>query len=482
MQCFDFVIIGNGAIGLSIAYSLITENPNLKIAIIGPKARAGAASMAAGAMLGCFGEVSSTTFNSEAGLAKLTMSVEAKTLWPAWLGSLNAKLPNDQQVHRQKGTYIIVNARSGKLDDRRFKNILLALNQFNEPHQETDWQQVAGLAPVEDCRPFHCLYLPEEHSINPSQLILAIETVLNQNKNIRFFDDQVNLLNSHSNNIEYVTLTNNEKVSGKNIIIAAGAYSQKLLDTLPDVNLQIPKILAAVGCAAEFKHNENITTSVIRTPNRAGACGLHAVTHQPGQTYIGATNFIAPEPEILPRAQYSYYLLQRALEQVNQNFYNAVISKWHVGNRPFSIDSFPLLGPTPVNNLWLATGNYRDGLHNAPLIGKQFTQALLYEQSASLNPLFYPVRKPIQTLTQAESIEEFAYQMMGAAYEHSMHLPRVGWDNEVVDMMKHKAKMIYAQLDIDVGLPVEMLLFLDRHQELIHKYREYYQTFPCGIA
>ena len=34
---YDVIIIGNGAIGCSIAISLVNENPNISIALIGEK-------------------------------------------------------------------------------------------------------------------------------------------------------------------------------------------------------------------------------------------------------------------------------------------------------------------------------------------------------------------------------------------------------------------------------------------------------------
>ena len=53
---FDFLIIGNGSIGLSVCFALTKENPNLNIGLIGPKHRMFSASKAAGAMINVFAE------------------------------------------------------------------------------------------------------------------------------------------------------------------------------------------------------------------------------------------------------------------------------------------------------------------------------------------------------------------------------------------------------------------------------------------
>ena len=52
---FDHSIVGNSALGLSSAYCILLRDENARIAVIGPKARMGAATTAAGAMLGVYG-------------------------------------------------------------------------------------------------------------------------------------------------------------------------------------------------------------------------------------------------------------------------------------------------------------------------------------------------------------------------------------------------------------------------------------------
>ncbi|GAA2325435.1 FAD-dependent oxidoreductase [Streptomyces kunmingensis] len=66
----DVVVVGNGIIGLSTAFELSQRAPDLRIAVIGPAAREGAASVAAGAMLNCFGEATVSTLGDPASVAK----------------------------------------------------------------------------------------------------------------------------------------------------------------------------------------------------------------------------------------------------------------------------------------------------------------------------------------------------------------------------------------------------------------------------
>src|SRR4051794_8379919 len=89
MRTFDVVIVGNGILALSTAYALSQLDSKLVIAIVGPSSRHGGATAAAGAMLGCFGEVTKSTYQSEYTLKKLELSYKAKLMWNDWIMSVN---------------------------------------------------------------------------------------------------------------------------------------------------------------------------------------------------------------------------------------------------------------------------------------------------------------------------------------------------------------------------------------------------------
>ncbi|WP_256571625.1 MULTISPECIES: FAD-binding oxidoreductase [unclassified Pseudomonas] len=79
---YDVVVVGSGAIGGSIAFELASRG--LKVCRVGETDRTNAASKAAGAMNGCFGEVTSGLLASGHGRLKLAMDIQAKGMWPQW--------------------------------------------------------------------------------------------------------------------------------------------------------------------------------------------------------------------------------------------------------------------------------------------------------------------------------------------------------------------------------------------------------------
>jgi glycine oxidase len=71
------VVIGDDVVGLSIAYELARRPASPSILARGPGHRAGAASVAAAAMLNTFGEVTKYTLLTPAAQAKLQLCREA---------------------------------------------------------------------------------------------------------------------------------------------------------------------------------------------------------------------------------------------------------------------------------------------------------------------------------------------------------------------------------------------------------------------
>src|SRR4051794_29616405 len=109
MQQFDIVIVGNGVLAYSVAFALTTKDPTLKIAIVGPQDRLGGATIASGAMLGCFGEVTKQGISSAAGKFKHQLGIKAAQMWPNWIERINS-FNTQNPIKLNLGTHIVLNA------------------------------------------------------------------------------------------------------------------------------------------------------------------------------------------------------------------------------------------------------------------------------------------------------------------------------------------------------------------------------------
>lgn len=472
MQQFDLIILGNGILGMSTALELTKIAPSMRVAIVGPSHRDGSATLAAGAMLGCFGEVTAATFSSIYDRTILNLTVSAAKMWPDWLDELNQFLSEESKISSYPGTFIISNTETSKFENDNFDAILKALAEYSEPFEKVDPNNIPGLMPVDRCRPLRSIFLSDEGAINPNKLLKAMSIVLQQRK-VTFLDEIAVDFAHSSARVEHVITNLGTVLAADKILIAAGAYSQILLDKIPYLAERIPRIFAGMGCSAILDNTENKIplNSVIRSPNRANACGVHVLPcdSQTNHLYLGASNTGVLSPKTDPRARDIYYLLKRAMEQINSDFHNKSMIKYQVGNRPVTMDAYPLIGDTSLDNLWMLTGTYRIGIQLAPLLAKFIVGRMFSSHTVNSYNLdaFTPERKFITTLTKEESINEFVKQYFGTSYEHAMVLPKLGWESVMIEAFYKRAEDIYDKLETDTGVHPHILMTLEQNREYI---------------
>ncbi|AIK96539.1 NAD(P)/FAD-dependent oxidoreductase [Candidatus Odyssella acanthamoebae] len=474
---YDIIIMGNGILGISTALSLALLDSSLEIGVIGPENREGGASVAAGAMLNAFAELTSTSLKSYAGQEKFNLSLQASKRWDSWIERINDFLEPASQVTYQKGTFLLLNSKSGVLDSENFYSILKALQEYKEPYEEINPAHIPGLYPLEDCRPLRSLYLPNEGSIDSGKFIRTLKDIASTHYKISFINEKVSSFNLEGHSIISVNTEKGETLSAKDFVLSMGSYSQKLIDTLPQLSRKIPRLLSGMGCSVVVNQDpHNIVKHVIRTPNRSGACGLH-VMPQGQDLYIGATNNVYCEPKTQHKVGFTHFLLECALEQINQNLHKSDMKTCHTGNRPATLDTFPLIGETSLKGLWLLTGTYRDGFHQSPFLGDALARKILGLPN-ELNSIFAPERSLIKNFTKEESIEEAVRHYMSGAYERSMKLPKAGWDEVLRDLISKRVNYIYDRLETDFGLSPDMIMmfeFSDNFEESLDYFKDYFQ-------
>jgi glycine oxidase len=463
MHNYDVIVIGDGILGVSTVFALIQKDPSLSIGLVGNRNNSCGATLAAGAMLGCFGEVTRETLGSQYSKAKFEMGLRATKIWPKWLEQINDSLPKNKQCRLNLGTSVILNSKSGKLDSDNFDAIIAALEINSEPYDRINPFEISGLNPVEDSRPIKAVHIPNEGFLNPLELLSSFDFLFEQNSKIKLISDKVCDFNLSGDAIHFVQTESGLKLQANRYLIAAGANSQELLDKIPRLGKLIPKIIFGAGCSLLVEKRDNAKINhVIRTPNRAFACGLHVLPRGTEALYIGATNMPTTISEHLPRMGHLHFLMQCAIEQINHYLHEAKVLKCIAGNRPISLDTFPLIGGTSINNLWLLTATYRDGLHQSPVLATIMAKQIL-GKLPSFDNIFKPERPFIQSITYEQALSDGIDHYMATAYEQSMVLPRVGWNSMVKELIAERIKKIYN--DLGFVIPTDLLLLFDTDYE-----------------
>lgn len=344
---------------LGASAALVLARTGVAVARVGGAARPFAASTAAGAMLGCFAEVTPALLASAAGRAKLALAVEATARWGPWLASLGMSLP-------ERGTRVI----------------------------DTD----EALAPIEEAARMHharfershgSLDLPDERWVDAPTLLARIDWAFACAGGV-VIDDEVTRVDADAA-ARGVTLASGSVLESPRVLLAAGAKTQPLIDLFPALARRTPRITSGFGESIVMETSATFE-GVVRTANRPDGSSLHLVPRGPHTVYIGATNTALSSPCAVANGdEGTDALLRRFVSCFGDMLEGARILSRHAGNRPMSADGAPVVGATSIDGLFLLTGTQRDGLHLSPLFADAIAAEMFGARDERLRP-FAPER------------------------------------------------------------------------------------------
>ncbi|NBE53806.1 NAD(P)/FAD-dependent oxidoreductase, partial [Streptomyces boluensis] len=452
----DFMVVGDGVLGRSIAYALASAEPTARVALSGRRgeqSEQGAASGAAGAMLSTVGEVTAATSRTVHGRLRLSMAVQAADRWPRWRDEIRAYAGAGAPVDDGygTGTFILLNAVSARLDEQAFHAIEAAARRHALPVEHTDPADIPGYRPLDNDRALRALHLPAEAFLDARRWLATLDAALHALPNLA--RTPAGLLRAAGD--DYTLHTGADRYTAPTVIVAAGAWTTPLLARL-DPDLTVLPVVCAEGSAVSVDGPTPLR-SVLRTPNRAYACGLHAVPQADGAWYVGATAQPAISPGERPTLGGVRFLLDAALGQLHHGLTGSALRQLHHGNRPIGLDGHPLLGQTARPGLWVATGTHRDGLHASPLIAQELSEALLHGTPSHILAAWRPDRALINDWTAAEAGREAASHHHALTAESRMRPPLTGsWPDALATAYRHQLDEAYAAMPDGYVPPPEL--------------------------
>jgi hypothetical protein len=212
--------------------------------------------------------------------------------------------------------------------------------------------------------------------------------------------------------------------------------------------------------------------SVVRTPNRGFACGLHVVPAGDGREYFGATNRLVDEVSSITWMADVRFLAQYSMQQLDEQVGRHEVEQWLSGNRPVTLDGFPLIGWLPLSGLYLMTGTYRDGFHCAPLLAAHVANEL-QGTPGIIDPMFTPMRRPIVTRTIEWSIDEYVQHNLAAWFETGAEAAPQMSTAQIGDYYRVMAVQAYEQLGIDYALGPDVLWYAQGSLRGAHRIARY---------
>ncbi|MEW1903173.1 glycine oxidase ThiO [Streptomyces sp. NPDC086147] len=357
-RAFDVLVVGGGIIGLVTAWRAARRG--LSTAVVDPEPGGGAARVAAG-MLAAVTEL----HYGEETLLGLNLASAAR--YPAFVAELEEATGLDVG-YRACGTLAV----ALDADDRAHLRELHAL------------QTRCGLASEwlsgRECRRLEPMLAPGvrgglrvdgDHQVDPRRLAAAL-VVACERAGVVFHRALAERLSVVRDRARGAVLAGGGELAAGQTVLAAGSLSGRLAGVPDEV---LPPVRPVKGQVLRLRVPPAYAPFLSRTV-RAVVRGSHVylVPRENGELVVGATSEELGWDTTVTAG--GVYELLRDAHELVPGLTELPLTETLAGLRPASPDNAPLLGPTSLPGLHLATGHYRNGVLLTPVTGDVMAEVL----------------------------------------------------------------------------------------------------------
>ncbi|MEU6815177.1 glycine oxidase ThiO [Streptomyces sp. NPDC046860] len=354
----DVLVIGGGIIGLVTAWR--AAGRGLAVAVVDPEPGGGAALVAAG-MLAAVTEL----HHGEEGL--LALNLASARRYPGFAAEL-AEATGHDLGHRRSGTLAV----AFDTDDRA---------QLREVHElqlrcglDSEW--LSG----RECRRLEPMLAPGvrgglradgDHQIDPRRLAAALLAAC-ERAGVAFHRTRAARLDVSGDRATGVTTADGTSLGAGQVVLAGGCLSGRL-EGVPEAF--VPPVRPVKGQVLRLTVPPRYRPFLSRTVRAVVRGGpVYLVPRENGELVVGATSE-EQGFDTTVTAGGVYELLRDAHELV-PGITELPLTETLAGLRPGSPDNAPMLGPTGLDGLLLATGHHRNGVLLTPVTGDVMADVL----------------------------------------------------------------------------------------------------------
>lgn len=357
----DVVVAGGGIVGLVTAWRAAQRG--LAVTVVDPAPGGGAAQVAAGMLAA----VTELHFGEERLLALNLASAER---YPAFAAEL-AEASGQELGYRRCGTLAV----ALDADDRAYLRELHALQLRSG--LESEW--LSG----RECRRLEPMLAPGvrgglrvdgDHQIDPRRLASALVSAC-ERAGVVWCRSTAGRLVVRGGRAVGVELADGSLVEGGQTVLAAGSRSGLLAGLPEEVAVPVRPVKGQVVRLAVPEAYRRGAAFLGRTV-RAVVRGSHVylVPRENGELVIGATTEELGWDTTVTAG--GVYELLRDAHELVPGLTELPFTEVRAGLRPGSPDNAPLLGPTALPGLHLATGHHRNGVLLTPVTGDVLADVL----------------------------------------------------------------------------------------------------------
>ncbi|BCL19914.1 glycine oxidase ThiO [Streptomyces tuirus] len=354
----DVLVIGGGIIGLVTAWR--SAQRGLTTAVVDPEPGGGAAQVAAGMLAA----VTELHYGEQ---TLLGLNLASARRYPDFAAELT-ELTGQDLGYRRCGTLAV----ALDADDRAHLRELHALQQ--QSGLESQW--LSG----RECRRLEPMLAPGvrgglrvdgDHQIDPRRLAGALVAAC-ERAGVLFHRTWAERLTVVRDRAAGVVLADGTEAAAGRVVLAGGSLSGRLAGVPRDV---LPPVRPVKGQVLRLTMPRGHGPFLSRTV-RAVVRGSHVylVPRASGELVVGATSEELGWDTTVTAG--GVYELLRDAHELVPGITELPLTETRAGLRPGSPDNAPLLGPTGLEGLLLATGHYRNGVLLTPVTGDTMAHVL----------------------------------------------------------------------------------------------------------
>ncbi|GAA3832801.1 glycine oxidase ThiO [Streptomyces chiangmaiensis] len=353
----DVLVVGGGIIGLVTAWR--AAQGGFSTAVVDPEPGGGAARVAAGMLAA----VTELHYGEQ---TLLGLNLESARRYPDFADELTEATGQDLGYRRCGTLAVALDA-----DDRAHLRELHAL------------QQRSGLASEwlngRECRRLEPMLAPDvrgglrvdgDHQIDPRRLAAALVIACERAGVVfhRVWAERLTVVQDRAAGVG----THGGELAAGQVVLAAGSLSGRL-EGVPDEVL--PPVRPVKGQVLRLTVPERYAPFLSRTV-RAVVRGsqVYLVPRENGELVVGATSEELGWDTTVTAG--GVYELLRDAHELVPGITELPLTETRAGLRPGSPDNAPLLGPTKLDGLLLATGHFRNGILLTPVTGDVMAHVL----------------------------------------------------------------------------------------------------------
>ncbi|MFC8246404.1 glycine oxidase ThiO [Streptomyces chartreusis] len=378
----DVLVIGGGIIGLVTAWRAAQRG--FTTAVVDPEPGGGAAQVAAGMLAA----VTELHYGEQ---TLLGLNLASARRYPDFAAELTDVTGHDLGYRRCGTLAVALDA-----DDRAHLRELHALQR--QSGLDSEW--LSG----RECRRLEPMLAPGvrgglrvdgDHQIDPRRLTGALLVACERAGVVfhRAWAERVDVVRDRATG---VTTTAGTALTADQVVLAAGSLSGRLAG-VPDAVL--PPVRPVKGQVLRLTVPQRYAPFLSRTV-RAVVRGsqVYLVPRENGELVVGATSEELGWDTTVTAG--GVYELLRDAHELVPGITELPLIETRAGLRPGSPDNAPLLGPTELAGLSLATGHYRNGVLLTPVTGDAMAHVLATGELPEEARAFTPRRFSPAALTE----------------------------------------------------------------------------------